>query len=413
MVSQNYKSAAKTESESSFNSESFTPDAVPEVSVVIPCLNEADTLATCIEKATRAFRSHNIHGEIIVADNGSTDGSQEIALRMGVRLVHVQAKGYGNALMGGISQAKADFIIMGDGDDSYDFTAIMPFIEKLREGYDLVIGNRFLGGIKAGAMPFLHRYLGNPVLSGIGRLFFHSPVGDFHCGMRGFTKSAYERMDLQTTGMEFASEMVVKASLLGLRIAEVPTTLSPDGRSRPPHLRTWRDGWRHLRFMLLYSPRWLFLYPGIALIALGLLGMLWLWPGPRTVYGISFDIHTFLYAAMAVLIGFQSVSFAVFSKVFAISEGLLPEDERLSKLFRFITLEVGLISGTILLVNGLIASVYAIHSWEQASFGPLQPAKTLRTIIPAVLMNVLGCQIILSSFLLSVFGLKRKGSRLK
>jgi hypothetical protein len=270
-----------------------------------------------------------------------------------------------------------------------------------------------LGGIKAGAMPFLHRYLGNPVLSGIGRLFFHSPVGDFHCGMRGFTKSAYERMDLQTTGMEFASEMVVKASLLGLRIAEVPTTLSPDGRSRPPHLRTWRDGWRHLRFMLLYSPRWLFLYPGIALIALGLLGMLWLWPGPRTVYGISFDIHTFLYAAMAVLIGFQSVSFAVFSKVFAISEGLLPEDERLSKLFRFITLEVGLISGTILLVNGLIASVYAIHSWEQASFGPLQPAKTLRTIIPAVLMNVLGCQIILSSFLLSVFGLKRKGSRLK
>jgi glycosyltransferase involved in cell wall biosynthesis len=413
MVSQNYKSAAKTESESSFNSESFTPDAVPEVSVVIPCLNEADTLATCIEKATMAFRSHNIHGEIIVADNGSTDGSQEIALRMGVRLVHVQAKGYGNALMGGISQAKADFIIMGDGDDSYDFTAIMPFIEKLREGYDLVIGNRFLGGIKAGAMPFLHRYLGNPVLSGIGRLFFHSPVGDFHCGMRGFTKSAYERMDLQTTGMEFASEMVVKASLLGLRIAEVPTTLSPDGRSRPPHLRTWRDGWRHLRFMLLYSPRWLFLYPGIALIALGLLGMLWLWPGPRTVYGISFDIHTFLYAAMAVLIGFQSVSFAVFSKVFAISEGLLPEDERLSKLFRFITLEVGLISGTILLVNGLIASVYAIHSWEQASFGPLQPAKTLRTIIPAVLMNVLGCQIILSSFLLSVFGLKRKGSRLK
>ncbi len=413
MVSQNYKSAADAEAQRRSEAESYTPDAAPEVSVVIPCLNEADTLATCIEKAMRAFRNHNIRGEIIIADNGSTDGSQEIALQMGARLVHVQAKGYGNALMGGISQVKANFIIMGDGDDSYDFTALMPFLEKLRAGYDLVMGNRFLGGIKSGAMPFLHRYLGNPVLSGIGRLFFHAPVGDFHCGMRGFTKYTYERLDLQTTGMEFASEMVVKASILGLRIAEVPTTLSPDGRSRPPHLRTWRDGWRHLRFMLLYSPRWLFLYPGFLLIALGFLGMLCLWPGPRQLYGVVFDIHTYLYAAMAILIGFQAVSFAVFSKVFAISEGLQPEDERLTRLFRYVTLEVGLISGLVLILMGVGGSIFAVQVWEQASFGPLQPTKTFRIIIPAVLMIVLGCQVILSSFLLSVFGLKRKGSKLQ
>jgi glycosyltransferase involved in cell wall biosynthesis len=413
IISQNYKSVADAKVQIMSECESYTPDADPEVSVVIPCLNEADTLKTCIKKATRAFRSHNIRGEIIVADNGSTDGSKEIALQMGARLVHVQAKGYGNALMGGISQTKANFIIMGDGDDSYDFTALMPFIEKLREGYDLVMGNRFLGGIKPGAMPFLHRYLGNPVLSGIGRRFFHIPIGDFHCGFRAFTKAAYDQMDLQTTGMEFASEMVVKSSLLGLRIAEVPTNLSPDGRSRPPHLRTWRDGWRHLRFMLLYSPRWLFLYPGFMLIALGLLGMLWLWPGPRQVYGISLDIHTYFYASMAVMIGFQAVSFAVFSKIFAISEGLLPEDERLRRLFRFVTLEVALIVGVILIMIGVGGSIYGVRVWKLSSFGPLQPAKTLRTIIPAVLMLVLGCQIILSGFLISVFGLKRKGSKVK
>ena len=316
-------------------------------------------------------------------------------------------------MIGGISQGRANFIIMGDGDDSYDFTSLMPFLEKLREGYDLVMGNRFLGGIKPGAMPFLHRYLGNPVLSGIGRLFFHAPVGDFHCGMRGFTKSAYQKMDLQTTGMEFASEMVVKASLLGLRIAEVPTTLSPDGRSRPPHLRTWRDGWRHLRFLLLYSPRWLFLYPGFTLMTLGLFGMLWLWPGTRQIFGINFDIHTFLYAAMAILVGFQSVAFAVFTKIFAISEGLLPEDNRLTKFFRFITLEAGLILGAILVAIGLAISFYALWSWEQTSFGPLQPTQTLRVIIPAVVTLVLGCQIILSSFFLSVFRLKRKSSGFK
>ncbi len=385
----------------------------PEVSVVMPCLNEAETLAACIAKAQDSFRRLAVAGEVVVADNGSTDGSQEIARQLGARLVPVESRGYGNALMGGIAAARGAFIVMGDADDSYDFADLGPFLEKLRAGYDLVMGNRFQGGIADGAMPFLHRYLGNPVLSGLGRLFFRSPVGDFHCGLRAFTREAYDRLDLQTTGMEFASEMVVKASLLGLRIAEVPTTLSPDGRSRPPHLRTWRDGWRHLRFMLLYSPRWLFLYPGFALIALGLAGILWLGAGPRQIFGVSFDIHTYLYAAMAVLIGFQTVSFAVFSKVFAISEGLLPEDPRLSRLFRYITLEAGLLTGAVLVILGLGASLYAVGVWERASFGPLQPARTLRTVIPAVLMLVLGCQIILSSFLLSVLGLKRKGSKLQ
>lgn len=383
-------------------------DDTPEVSVVMPCLNEAETLAACINKAQGAFREHAIQGEIIVADNGSSDGSREIAGRLGARLVHVLAKGYGNALMGGISQARGRFVLMGDADGSYDFSLILPFVEKLRAGYDLVMGNRFQGGIETGAMPFLHRYLGNPLLSGLGRLFFRSPVKDFHCGLRGFTRAAYEKLDLQTTGMEFASEMVVKSSLLGLRIAEVPTTLSPDGRTRPPHLRTWRDGWRHLRFMLLYSPRWLFLYPGLALIILGLLGMAWLYPGPRQLYGVTLDIHTFLYAALSVLIGSQTVCFAVFAKVFASSEGLLPADPRLDKLFRYVTLEVGLVAGAVLALLGLGASIYAVWVWEQSSFGNLQPSQTLRTVIPAVLMLALGCQIILASFLLSVLGLKRK-----
>jgi glycosyltransferase involved in cell wall biosynthesis len=388
-------------------------DSSLELSIVMPCLNEAETLAVCLNKARKFLESQDIKGEVVVADNGSTDGSQQIAETNGARIVHVPERGYGSALMGGIAAARGRFVIMGDADDSYDFNSLSPFLEKLREGYDVVMGNRFEGGIKPGAMPFLHRYLGNPVLSGLGRLFFHSPIGDFHCGLRGFTKEAYDRMDLRTTGMEFASEMVVKAVLLGLRVTEVPTTLSPDGRSRRPHLRTWRDGWRHLRFMLLYSPRWLFLYPGFCLIALGLLGMLWLWSGPRQLFGVSFDVHTFLYTAMAVLIGFQAVSFAVFSKVFAISAGLLPEDERLNRLFGYVTLEVGLIVGVILICLGFGGSIYALRLWGHSSFGPLEPTQTLRTVIPAILMLVLGCQVILSSFLLSVLGLRRKGSTLK
>jgi hypothetical protein len=379
-----------------------------EVSVVMPCLNEAETLATCIVKAQQALCENKIHGEVIVADNGSTDGSQTIATRLGARLVPVPARGYGNALMGGITAAQGRFIIMGDADDSYDFADIMLFLAKLREGYDLVMGNRFKGGIKPGAMPPLHQYLGNPVLTGIGRLFFHSPVGDFHCGLRGFRKSSVLQMDLRTTGMEFASEMVVKATLMHMRIAEVPTTLSPDGRSRPPHLRSWRDGWRHLRFLLLYSPRWLFLYPGLLLILLGVGVGAWLLPGPRTIGRATLDVHTLFYAVLAILLGFQGVTFAAFTKIFAISEGLLPEDPQLTKIFRFLTLEVGLAIGGALVLCGLGGSVYALSYWSTQAFGPLDPTRTLRVIAPAILSCALGCQVMFASFFLSVLGLHRK-----
>src|SRR5690349_6704397 len=307
-----------------------------ELSILMPCLNEAETLATCIKKAQKALEDLNVDGEVVVADNGSTDGSPDIAASLGARVVHVAEKGYGSALLGGIKAARGKYIIMGDADDSYDFTNLGPFLEKLRAGYELVMGNRFKGGIAPRAMPPLHKYLGNPVLTGIGRVFFRSPCGDFHCGLRGFSKAAIQRLDLRTRGMEFASETVVKASLHGLRITEVPTTLSVDGRSRPPHLNTWRDGWRHLRFLLLYSPRWLFLYPGLLLMLVGAVVSGWLLVGPRVVDGITFDIHTFLYAAMAIVIGYQTVIFAIFTKVFAITEGLLPEDPRLKTLFRYI-----------------------------------------------------------------------------
>jgi glycosyltransferase involved in cell wall biosynthesis len=379
-----------------------------ELSVVMPCLNEAETLATCLRKCQEALDTHKIAGEIIVADNGSTDGSQTIATELGACVVNVAAKGYGSALMGGITVARGTYIIMGDADDSYDFTAIMPFLAKLREGYDLVMGNRFAGEIKPGAMPPLHRYFGNPVLTGIGRLFFGGPCRDFHCGLRGFKKDAIVGIDLRTTGMEFASEMVVKALLHGLRITEVSTTLSPDGRSRPPHLRSWRDGWRHLRFLLLYSPRWLFLYPGVVLMAIGLLAGLWLFPASRTIGGVTFDVHTLLYAAVAIFIGFQSVLFATFTKVFAINEGLLPADPRLDKFFRFFTLERGLGVGGGLTMMGLIGSIYAVTAWSKTSFGALDPVSTLRVVIPAALTLCLGCQTVLSSFFLSLLGLRRK-----
>lgn len=379
-----------------------------ELSIVMPCLNEAETLEICIRKAQAALHEHGIFGEIIVADNGSTDGSQAIATRMGARVVHVAHKGYGNALMGGITSAHGKFIIMGDADDSYDFNALRPFIDKLREGYDLVMGNRFKGGIRPGAMPFLHRYLGNPVLSGIGRLFFSSACGDFHCGLRGFKRDAILKMDLRTTGMEFASELVVKATLFNMRISEVPVTLSPDGRSRPPHLRSWRDGWRHLRFLLLYSPRWLFLYPGLFLISLGLATGVWLLPAPRTVGSITFDVHTLLYSATAIFIGFQSIIFALFAKVFAATERLVPPDPQLDRLFRFFNLEKGLFLGGILTGLGLLVSLYALSEWGGRFFGPMDTSRTLRIIIPAVLSLILGCQITLSSFFLSILGMARK-----
>ena len=378
-----------------------------ELSILMPCLNEAETLETCIRKAQKSLRDLNVSGEVIVADNGSTDGSQAIAEHLDARVVHVAEKGYGSALRGGIQAARGKYIIMGDADDSYDFTNLGPFLEKLRAGYELVVGNRFKGGIEPSAMPLLHRYLGNPVLTGIGRLFFRSPCGDFHCGLRGFSKAAIERLDLRTTGMEFASETVVKASLHGLQITEVPTTLSVDGRNRPPHLRSWRDGWRHLRFLLLYSPRWLFLYPGLLLMLIGTAVSGWLLVGPRVVDGITLDVHTFLYAAIAIVIGYQTVIFAIFTKVFAITERLLPEDPRLKTLFRYIKLETGIVAGALLLAGGIGLSVYALSFWSSTSFGPLDPSRTLRLVIPAVTLIALGLQTVLSSFFLSILGLER------
>src|SRR6267378_3796711 len=379
-----------------------------ELSVVMPCLNERATVGTCVQKALGAMGRHGIRGEVIVADNGSTDGSQQSAREHGARVVPIETPGYGSALRGGIAAARGRFILMGDADDSYDFTQAHLFVNKLREGYDLVMGNRFRGGILPGAMPPLHRYLGNPVLTGIGRLFFKSPVGDFHCGLRAFRRDAIERLDLRTHGMEFASEMVVKATAFGLRVTEIPTTLSPDGRDRAPHLRTWRDGWRHLRFLLLYSPRWLFLYPGILLMVAGMVAGIVLLQGPVVVAGIGFDAQTLLYTAAAVILGFQAVAFAVFTKVFAISEGLLPEDPKLSVQKIKVSLERGLIVGAALILTGLVCSAYSVWTWKQVSFRVLNPAHTLRIIIPAVTALIIGVQIVFSSFFLSVLGLRRR-----
>lgn len=374
----------------------------------MPCLNEAETLAVCIDKARAFLEIYNVNGEVIVADNGSTDGSQTIAETHKARLINVPMRGYGAALMGGIQSARGIFIIMGDADDSYDFTSLMPFLLKLREGYDLVMGNRFKGGIKDGAMPFLHRYLGNPVLTGIGRLFFNSPVRDFHCGLRGFNRDAILRMDLQTTGMEFASEMVVKSTLNNLRITEVPTTLSPDGRSRPPHLRSWRDGWRHLRFLLLYSPRWLFLYPGLLLVFFGFFVMLWIIPQPRAIFGVVLDIHTMLYAAVCIILGLQTIAFALFSKLFGMCAHLLPADDRVAALMKMVTLERGLLLGGACSLIGIAGSAYALISWGQASFGPLDPGSMMRLTIPSLTFLAVGIQIIFASFFLSILGVKHK-----
>jgi len=380
----------------------------PEISVVMPCLNESSTLAGCIAQIQATLAAQCIDGEVIVADNGSTDGSQAIAEAMGARLVAVPGPGYGSALMGGIAAARGRYVAMGDSDSSYDFRDLPKFLAPLRAGADLVMGNRFRGGIQPNAMPPLHRYLGNPVLTGIGRLLFHSPCRDFHCGLRAFRKDAYQRMDLQTTGMEFASEMVVKATLFGMRIVEVPTTLSPDGRDRAPHLRSWRDGWRHLRFLLMYSPRWLFLYPGGLLMLIGALTALWLLPGPRQVGKVIFDIHTLLYAVLAVLVGFQAVLFAVFTKVFAITEGLLPEDPRLQTLFRYLKLETGLLAGAVLTFAGLTTGVCSLLRWDALGFGPLDPVRMVRLVAMTILLVTLGVEISLSSFFLSILGLRRR-----
>ena len=386
------------------------PLAAPtvEVSVVMPCLNEAATLERCIRAAQEGLCSVGARGEVVVADNGSTDGSVEIAERLGARVVHVPVKGYGAALLGGIEAARGGFVIMGDADATYDFAAIEPFVKRLRAGDDLVVGNRFAGGIEPGAMPWLNRYVGNPILSRVGRLFFRSPVRDFHCGLRAFRREAILGLDLRTTGMEFASEMIVKATLAGLRIGEAPTTLSKPVDGRRTHLRRWRDGWRHLRFLLLYSPRWLFLYPGLALMAAGTLIGLWLLPGPRVVAGIGLDIQSLLYSAIGVVVGFQAVLFSLFTKVFAVNEGLLPEDARLSRLFRYVSLETGLLVGAVLVLAGAIGSIYAFARWSLSSFPALDPSESMRVVIPSATGLVLGCEIVLASFFLSVLGMKRR-----
>jgi glycosyltransferase involved in cell wall biosynthesis len=381
---------------------------LPELSVVMPCLNEEATVAVCIEQVRKTLQTHNISGEIIVADNGSTDNSREIARDKGARVVLIENLGYGNALMGGINAARGKYIVMGDADCSYDFSEIPVFLEKLRSGYELVMGNRFQGGIRPGAMSPLHQYVGNPMLTGIGRFFFKAPCGDFHCGLRGFTKAAYERMRLRTTGMEFASEMVVKASLFQLQVCEVPITLSPDRRNRRSHLRSWHDGWRHLRFLLLYSPRWLFFYPGLAMLFAGCAAALWLLPGPRRVGHIFLDVHTLLYATVAILTGFQAVLFAFFTKVFGITEGLLPEDPRLTRAFRIFNLEKGLFAGTALLVIGLAIASYSFYVWNRAGFGPMNPVVQVRLVAAVIVSFTMGVEIIFSSFFLSILGVGRK-----
>ena len=384
------------------------PQGILELSVVLPCLNEKETVGTCVRKAIAALESAGIRGEVIVADNGSSDGSIEIAQSAGARVVHVQHRGYGNALRGGIQAGRGTYVLMADADDSYDFSHIPRFIEQLRKGSDLVMGNRFLGGIREGAMPPLHRYLGNPVLTAIGRLFFHSPSRDFHCGIRALRKDSYDRMDIRSTGMEFASEMVVKASLLRMKVSEVPTTLAPDGRNHPPHLRTWHDGWRHLRFLLMYSPRWLFLYPGIASIVVGLATCVWLLPGPRRIGKVVFDFHTLAYGFGAILVGFQLLAFAIFTKVFAITEGLLPEDPRLNRMFEYIKLETGLLFGALCVALGVAGSILALSTWARSSFGPITSDNVLRLVMLSVFALILGPQIIFSSFFLSILGLRRR-----
>jgi glycosyltransferase involved in cell wall biosynthesis len=378
------------------------------VSILIPCLNEAETIAICVTKAKNFLATHNITGEVLVADNGSTDGSQKLASEAGARVIHITEKGYGNALLGGIKATTGKYIIMGDADDSYNFLELEPFINALYAGFDLVMGNRFMGGIKPNAMPFLHRFLGNPVLSWLGRLFFKVDIGDFHCGLRGFRKEAILSLDLQTTGMEFASEMTVKASLQKLKITEVPTILYPDGRSRPPHLRTWSDGWRHLRFLLLYSPRWLFYYPGIALMISGLALSIWLLPEPRKVGALTLDINTLMYAAFLSILGLQAVLFSLLTKVFAISAGLLPQDVDIQKLIKWGSLEKGIVIAVLMIGLGLTSSIGALAYWRANSFGPIDPTHSMRLVIPGTMLFAMGFQILLSSFFLSILQTKRK-----
>jgi glycosyltransferase involved in cell wall biosynthesis len=380
-----------------------------ELSIVMPCLNEAETIEVCIKKANKWLQENGVAGEVVIGDNGSTDGSQQMAINLGARVIDVPQKGYGAALMGAIDASNSKYVVMADSDDSYDFSNLSPFIESLRKGNDLVMGNRFKGGIMPGAMPFLHRYLGNPVLSFVGRLFFNCPVGDFHCGLRGFRQDIVSLLDLKTTGMEFASEMVVKATINNLKIDEVPTTLSKDGRSRPPHLRTWRDGWRHLRFLLIYSPRWLFVYPGLLLMLIGLILMLLIIPGPMGIFQqVYFDTNTLLYAGAFVIVGYQAISFGVFTRTYAVQAGFLPKKDSLTRAFDVITVESGLIAGVLIFLIGIAGTFYSLYIWEESNFGQLDYPKILRIVIPSVVGIIIGLQTVLSSFFLGVLQVNKK-----
>ncbi len=377
-----------------------------DVTIVMPCLNEAESLAPCIEMAKTAIESTGVKGEILIADNGSTDGSIELAESMGARVVNVKNKGYGSALQGGFAAARGKYILMGDADGSYDFRHLGRFLEKLDGGADLVMGNRFEGGIAPGAMPPLHQYFGNPGLSWLGRLFFRAPVGDFYCGLRAFRRDALPTLGLQSPGMELGVEMVAKAALYKLNVTEVPTTLSPDLRTRKPHLRTWRDGWRTLRFFLLYSPKWLFFYPGLTLMLLGLVMSAIVLPGPIHVFGARLDVHTLLYAGAALVVGFQAVVFAVLARVYAASEGFLPDSDLVRRSRRIFSLEAGLAIGAVLILVAVTLSVIALVRWGNSSFKHLDYPSALRLAIPATVALMLGVQIILSSFFLSVLGIK-------
>ena len=390
------------------------PDPV-ELTILMPCLNEAETLARCIEKAKIGIQKSGVPGEILIADNGSTDGSQALAEKNGARVVTVREKGYGSALIGGTREARGKWLLMGDADDSYDFSEADRFVKKFQEGFELVMGCRLPSGggtILPGAMPWKNRWIGNPILSFIGRLFFKCPAHDFHCGLRGFTRDAFEALDLQTTGMEFASEMVIKATLKKIRITEVPVTLSKDGRSRPPHLKPWRDGWRHLRFMLLFSPRWLFLVPGIVLFVLGFDMSVALSIRDIHVGTVILNVGTLAVACMIAIVGFQLVAFAFFTKVFAIAEGLLPDDQKLARLLKFFTLEKGLLLSLGVFLLGMLLLVRAMWLWGQVHFGELPSMEeNLRRLIPAATLIVLGIQGIFSSFFMSALGLKTKTRR--
>lgn len=373
-----------------------------ELTVVLPCLNEAETLAVCVRKARLSIHNLGVRGEVVVADNGSEDGSQDIARIEGARVVEVPRRGYGAAIRGGIEAARGRFVLMADADDSYALDDIEPFLIALRGGADIVIGNRFQGGIEKGAMPFLHRYLGNPVLSRLGRVFFQIGVGDFHCGMRAFRRDRIRELGMQTDGMEFASEMVVRASLRDLDIVEVPTTLRPDGRSRAPHLRTWHDGWRHLRFLLAFSPRWLFLYPALTMLSLGLAGLSWLAFGPREVGGVSFSVQTMLACATAVIVGLQAVGVAIVSRSYATHLRLLPSSPGIEQALERITLERGLIMGSLLLTGGILAFVAALANWGASGFGRLDALTTMRLPIFGMVLIVAGMQLIMVSFTMSL-----------